>query len=259
VAVGDVLIDERALARALDVVSPDAVATAGVEIPEGVLTGLAGLVPCGRVHITVCRRKPGRRLTDRPDDVSWQGIFYQDFPGWSSELEDLYWAAAPECVAYSGLADMGVEAQVSVWQDFYSERTFSQLLMAEFHQRQDIYHRLTVRLRSTHGVERRISLFRPPGDPPFTERDKVLLRVLRPHLASIHDRVEARRQSMSTLTPRQRDLVRHLALGKSNRQLAHDLGLAEGTVRKHLEKLYRNLGVHSRAEALARVATVATP
>jgi hypothetical protein len=81
-------------------------------------------------------------------------------------------------VACSGLADVGEEAQVSVWQDFYSERAFSRLLMAEFHQCQDIYHRMVVRLPSTHGVERRISLFRPPGDPPFTERDKVLLRVL---------------------------------------------------------------------------------
>jgi hypothetical protein len=42
-------------------------------------------------------------------------------------------------------------------------------------------------------------------------------------------------------------------------QLANDLGVAEGTVRKHLEILYRNLGVNSRTEALARVAKVATP
>ena len=61
------------------------------------------------------------------------------------------------------------------------------------------------------------------------------------------------------LTPRQVELVRHLALGKTNRQLAKDLGVAEGTVRKHLEILYRNLGVNSRTEALARVARVATP
>ena len=74
-AVGGVLIDERALARALDVVSPDAVATAGVEIPEGVLTGLAGLVPCGRVHITVCRRKPGRRhCSTKSSEIACQSL-----------------------------------------------------------------------------------------------------------------------------------------------------------------------------------------
>jgi DNA-binding CsgD family transcriptional regulator len=130
--------------------------------------------------------------------------------------------------------------------------------MSEFHRRQDIQHRMTIRLAPRNGVERRITLFRPPGDPPFTERDKLLMRVLRPHLTSIRDRVETERPGAS-LTPRQVELVRHLALGKTNRQLAKDLGVAEGTVRKHLEILYRNLGVNSRTEALARVARVATP
>jgi hypothetical protein len=46
--------------------------------------------------------------------------------------------------------------------------------------------------------------------------------------------------------------------GKTNWQLAKDLGLAEGTVRKRLEKPYRRLGVNNRTEALARVAMVAT-
>lgn len=256
---GTALLDEGVLARALDVVSPEAVATPGEQIPEGVLAGLAALVPCGRVDITACRRTEGMHLTDRPVDVAWQGIFYQDFPGWSSELEDLHWAAARECVAYAGLADLGEAGQVSVWQDFYTELEFSRLLMSEFHRRQDIYHRLVVRLPPRNGVERRITLFRPPGDAPFTERDKVVLRVLRPLLTSIRDRLEMRREDVVPLTPRQVELVRHLAQGKTNRQLAKDLGLAEGTVRKHLENLYRRLGVNSRTEALARVATVVTP
>jgi DNA-binding CsgD family transcriptional regulator len=256
---GTAMLDEQDLARALDVTSPEALATPGAEIPEGVLAGLAALVPCGRVHITACRRDEGQKPTDRPHEVAWQGIFYQDFPGWDSELEDLYWDAAKECVACTGLAEMGEAGQVSVWQDFYSEREFSQLLMSEFHRRQDIYHRLTVRLPPRNGVERRITLFRPAGDPPFTDRDKLVLRALRPHLTSIRDRVELRREEAVPLSPRQVDLVRHLAQGKTNRQLAKDLGLAEGTVRKHLEKLYRRLGVNSRAEALVKAAKVTTP
>ena len=130
--------------------------------------------------------------------------------------------------------------------------------MSEFHRRQDIYHRLTVRLPPRIGVDRRITLFRPAGDPPFTDRDKVVLRVLRPHVASIRDRVEMRHEALAALTPRQGDLVRLLAQRRTNRQLAQDLGLAEGTVRKHLENLCRRLGVNSRAEALARVAAAAT-
>lgn len=256
---GSVMLSEAELSRALDVVSPEAVDTPGAEMPEGVLAGLAALVPCGRVDITACRRQQGRQRTEHPVEAGWQGIFYQDFPGWNSELQHLYWAALPGCVAYAGLGDLGEWAQVSVWQDFYTEREFSGLLMSEFHRRQDIEHRMTVRLRPRNGVTRRITLYRPPGDPPFTDRDKLLMRVLRPHLTSIRDRVETQRQPGAPLTPRQVELVRLLALGKTNRQLARDLGVAEGTVRKHLEILYRNLGVNSRTEALARVAKVVTP
>jgi DNA-binding CsgD family transcriptional regulator len=255
---GSVVLSESELSRALDVVAPEAADTPGAEMPEGVLAGLAALVPCGRVDFTACRRQQGSPSAGRPVEVGWQGIFYQDFPGWNSEFEALYWAASPGCVAYGGLGGLGEWAQVSVWQDFYTEREFSGLLMSEFHRRQDIQHRMTIRLAPRNGVERRITLFRPPGDPPFTERDKLLMRVLRPHLTSIRDRVETERPGAS-LTPRQVELVRHLALGKTNRQLAKDLGVAEGTVRKHLEILYRNLGVNSRTEALARVARVATP
>jgi DNA-binding CsgD family transcriptional regulator len=51
------------------------------------------------------------------------------------------------------------------------------------------------------------------------------------------------------LTPRQRQLADQLASGRTNRQIARDLGLSEGTVRKHLESMYRRLGAQSRTQA----------
>jgi len=56
---------------------------------------------------------------------------------------------------------------------------------------------------------------------------------------------------LSLLTPRQRQLLRRVELGGTNRQVASDLGVAEGTVRKHLEHIYTRLDVHSRTEAVA--------
>jgi DNA-binding NarL/FixJ family response regulator len=50
--------------------------------------------------------------------------------------------------------------------------------------------------------------------------------------------------------------MRRVALGHTNRQVARDLGLAEGTVRKHLENIYARLEVNSRTEALARLGDV---
>ena len=53
------------------------------------------------------------------------------------------------------------------------------------------------------------------------------------------------------LTPRQLQLLRALASGRTNKELAHDLGISEGTVKSYLKELYERLGVSSRAGAVA--------
>jgi DNA-binding CsgD family transcriptional regulator len=41
-----------------------------------------------------------------------------------------------------------------------------------------------------------------------------------------------------------------LCAGRSNAQIAWELGIAEKTARNHISNLYRKLGVRSRAEAI---------
>lgn len=53
----------------------------------------------------------------------------------------------------------------------------------------------------------------------------------------------------AALTPRQRDVLALLVQGKSNKEIARDLNLGEGTVKIHLSALFRSLGVQSRAAA----------
>ena len=53
------------------------------------------------------------------------------------------------------------------------------------------------------------------------------------------------------LTPREADVLRWLAKGKTNRDIAEILGMAPRTVNKHLEHLYVKLGVETRAAAAA--------
>jgi pimeloyl-ACP methyl ester carboxylesterase/DNA-binding CsgD family transcriptional regulator len=55
---------------------------------------------------------------------------------------------------------------------------------------------------------------------------------------------------MRELTPRERMTLQLLGEGRSNAQIAWQLGVAEKTVRNHISNLYRKLGVHSRAEAI---------
>lgn len=53
------------------------------------------------------------------------------------------------------------------------------------------------------------------------------------------------------LTQREREVVRLMADGHSNRSIADALYLAEATVKTHLVRIYRKLGVDNRAAAVA--------
>jgi two-component system nitrate/nitrite response regulator NarL len=51
------------------------------------------------------------------------------------------------------------------------------------------------------------------------------------------------------LTPREREILCHLAAGQSNKLIARNLGISDGTVKLHVKAILRKLDVHSRVEA----------
>ena len=55
------------------------------------------------------------------------------------------------------------------------------------------------------------------------------------------------------LTEREREVLRHLADGRSNREIADALFIGEATVKTHLGNIYEKLGVANRVQAVAKV------
>ncbi|NOX09908.1 MAG: response regulator [Gammaproteobacteria bacterium] len=53
----------------------------------------------------------------------------------------------------------------------------------------------------------------------------------------------------SELTPREGEILGLLAEGQSNKLIARNLGISDGTVKLHVKAILRKLGVHSRVEA----------
>jgi two-component system, NarL family, nitrate/nitrite response regulator NarL len=53
----------------------------------------------------------------------------------------------------------------------------------------------------------------------------------------------------SDLTPRESEILGLLAEGQSNKAIARNLGISDGTVKLHVKAILRKLGVHSRVEA----------
>ncbi|MCB1788449.1 MAG: response regulator [Chromatiaceae bacterium] len=60
---------------------------------------------------------------------------------------------------------------------------------------------------------------------------------------------EPNQRSLAELTPRELEILCHLAEGQSNKVIARNLGISDGTVKLHVKAILRKLDVHSRVEA----------
>ena len=102
------------------------------------------------------------------------------------------------------------------------------------------------------------------ADRDFSGQDRALLRVLRGPLIAALVRARSRQQAgqalAATATPprltdRETTILQLVAAGRTNGAIAHELQLSPRTVAKHLEHVYRKLGVSSRAAAVCRMTT----
>ena len=58
------------------------------------------------------------------------------------------------------------------------------------------------------------------------------------------------RDAFPTLTERQADVLRAALRGSSNKLIARELGISDGTVKTHLRAIYQELGTRNRTEAV---------
>ena len=59
---------------------------------------------------------------------------------------------------------------------------------------------------------------------------------------------------LGELTPRQREVLRLLIDGKTNKLICRELALSESTVKTHLASIFRRLGATSRTQAVVAAA-----
>jgi two-component system, NarL family, nitrate/nitrite response regulator NarL len=57
------------------------------------------------------------------------------------------------------------------------------------------------------------------------------------------------RRRRDTLTPKEKDVLRQLMLGHSNKTIARELEIAEATVKVHVKSILRVMGVNNRTQA----------
>ncbi len=104
------------------------------------------------------------------------------------------------------------------------------------------------------GVKVLLAAYRRSGVEPFGEEERDLVAALMNAVGGTARRIGLAFGLIGTwqpLTPRERQVLRHLLEGRSERDSARELGLAERSLHHHVTAVYRKFGTRSRAELLA--------
>ncbi|MEA3394356.1 MAG: response regulator [Pseudomonadota bacterium] len=72
---------------------------------------------------------------------------------------------------------------------------------------------------------------------------------MRPATATVSAPPPASSPLLDSLSPRERDILRGIARGASNKEIGRELGIAETTVKIHVQHVLRKLDVSSRVQA----------
>jgi DNA-binding CsgD family transcriptional regulator len=231
VAMDQQTVTERDLGLLRRLLAPDGPTGPADDIAQSLLEDVAELIPCADVTMQVM---------DHPNRYSrtQSTCEGEDDP----ELDRLFWQGFWDCLACSYPQRTG-RTDVTRSSDF-------EVNTSEYLAEVGMRHELVVPLPLPDRYDHRLVLFRDSG-PDFTERDLLLMTLLQPHVTEMHARQLRRQRGTPDLTPRQWEILRLVAAGCTNRQVARALGLTERTVGKHLENIYVRLGTQSRTEAIA--------
>ena len=241
-------VGERDFRALLDAVDPKAYNGSGDFMPTGSLRAIAQLIGCDDVTYQVM--DPSRRsVLLQPDDAP-DGRLEDTAVAAPAGLMDLFWAGFPTSLACNYPIRTGDHTTVTRLSDFHPRGTRRNALVDAYLTESGIRHELLVPLPPDGTRDERILLFRDSGRD-FTQRDVLVMTLLRPHIVTLRRR--QRHGPLPELTPRQLQILALVATGRTNGQIARALGVAQATVRKHLENTFERLGVSSRSAAVVKV------
>jgi DNA-binding CsgD family transcriptional regulator len=229
------------LRRLLAVVDAARSGEAEAGLPDGVLSYARELVDCD--FISFVEFDPVRQR-----DYLEQSVPYEGVESGLALFWQLYWDCAHCCYPDRS----GDLLSVTTVSDFYTRRQFHSIGMyTDYFAPAGIEADAMICLSAPSGHNRRLLFFRGAG-PDFDGRDRLLLSLLRPHLNELYQELARRRHAVPELTSRQWELLRLLAAGHTNADIARELVVSVSTVRKHLENIFARLGVTNRTAAIAK-------
>lgn len=237
---GQIRLSDREVQLMLHLTRTQEPSLENVALPWAMLRGLRELIACD--ELSVCDHDTPRR----------RSVGVQALPGLEADVpQEVFWGNYWECLDCSYPDRTGDVTSVTMISDFYSTREFHNTGMYIEHDSvYGVEHEMMLCLPAGPGRTIRVLLARGAG-LAFTERDRAVLSLLRPHLYMAYLAQQRHRADKNVLTPRQREVLQYVATGYSNRQIARRMKIVESTVCKHLENIFKRLDVNSRTAAVA--------
>jgi DNA-binding CsgD family transcriptional regulator len=215
-------------------------------MPWAVLDRLLELIPADNVQVD--DRDLKRRETILAQAVENGGARGIDGP--DPGEDDRFWQLRNDFIGCSYPARSGDFVSVTKWSDFYSQAELrSTPFWAEYFPPFGIKYAMAVPLPSPPGRTRYVWFARTHRD--FSERERLILAVLRPHLSEVVLDAERRRRGIPRLSRRELEVLQFAAQGYNNADIAGILFISVSTVRKHLENIFNRTGVRTRSAAAA--------
>ena len=216
-----------------------------------VLPGLATLVGCDVLTYNEIGPVPGQTR-------------YADYPAGALDpaTQPLFAAHVHEHPLVNHYRATGSGEPVMI-SDFLTRQQFHRLgLYAEFFRAIPVEHQIAINLPGPEQQVIGVAMNR--GHHDFSDQDRALLSVLWLPLSAALLRARRRQQAgqvlattagprLAGLTEREVQILRLVADGRTNTAIARGLEVSPRTVAKHLEHIYRKLGVSSRAAAVSRM------
>lgn len=213
-------------------------------MPWAVLEGLGKLIACDTVSFfdfDMARRRK----------VATQETCPGERELWTDFEDEQYFDEGPDFLPTVYFTRTGDLSRVIGWSDFFTRRELrNHPFFAEQFAPEGRKHAMMTGLTDMPNRARRIAFWRDSGRD-FSERDRLILQVLRPHLYEVYLDAQRRRNAVPRLTPREQEVLRLVAQGRSNAEIARLLFITVSTVRKHLEHIYDRTGARSRTAAAA--------
>jgi DNA-binding CsgD family transcriptional regulator len=215
-------------------------------LPWAVLDGLAGLVACDQVNFNEVDLTHRRVLLGQWVECGEHGIELG-----STGIPEAWWHSVTSFLPCNYAERTEDYASAVRWSDFYTQTELRNTsFYADFHGRHGSVHGLHAAFPTAPGYFRKVSFWRLTGSD-FTERDRLVVQLLKPHLYEIYVESQRRRRAVPRLSPREQEVLELADQGLSNTGIARQLYISVATVRKHLEHIYDRTGARTRTAAAA--------